>query len=147
MSESTASFRGLIAWQKAQELAVSVLNELAKLPSGKQVDLVGAQLARSVGSVSANIAEGYGRFSPGAYRNHLSIARGSLFETESWIDLLSRTGYLSGETNSLLVARCSEVGRLLTTLMRNAPNARSLRINDDQEEYRYSEVDEFVDGN
>jgi four helix bundle protein len=145
--DRTTNFRSLIAWQKAQDLAVLVLGELAKLPGGKKVDLVGAQLARSVGSVSANIAEGYGRFSPGAYRNHLSIARGSLFETESWLDLLFRTGHLSEETNSLLVGRCSEVGRLLTALLRNATNAGSPRISDGQGDYFFSETEEFVDGN
>jgi four helix bundle protein len=40
--------------------------------------------------VPANIAEGYGRYSDGANRNHLSIAGGSLFETQSWLDLLAR---------------------------------------------------------
>ena len=45
-------------------------------------------MMRSAGSVPANIAEGYGRYSQAAYRSHLSIARGSLFETQSWIDLL-----------------------------------------------------------
>ena len=67
----------------------------------------------------ANIAEGYGRYYEAAYRNHLSIARGSLFETETWIDLLQRSGCISDETNTMLVTQCGEVGRLLTSQMRN----------------------------
>jgi four helix bundle protein len=64
--------------------------------------MMGTQLVRAAGSVPANIAEGYGRYSQGAYRNHLSIARGSLFESESWIDLLFQAGHLSAEVNASL---------------------------------------------
>ena len=119
MEASTAGFRKLILWQKAQDLAASVMHELGQLRRHGDADLVRAQLVRAAGSVAANVAEGYGRFSPGAYRNHLSIARGSLFETESWIDLLYRNGHLPEDVAARLTQQCSEVGRLLTKSMRD----------------------------
>jgi four helix bundle protein len=70
MTESHSGFRSLAAWQKSQDLGVRVIEGLRKLPREQGAASLSGQLVRSVGSVSANIAEGYGRYSEGAYRNH-----------------------------------------------------------------------------
>jgi four helix bundle protein len=133
--DSTAGFRNLVVWQKAQQLAARVVGESTRLPKQQAAAILAAQLLRSAGSVSANIAEGYGRFSPGAYRNHLSIARGSLFETESWIDLMHSSGYLSDDTTQQLLVLCGDVGRLLTTMMKGIPANNPQRIRDVRAQY------------
>src|SRR6478609_662432 len=46
---------------------------------------LGKQLTSSVDSISANIAEGYGRFFIKENINFCFYARGSLLETKSWI--------------------------------------------------------------
>lgn len=48
-------------------------------------DTIGKQLVRSADSVSANIAEGYGRYFYKETRQFLFYTRGSLLETKSWI--------------------------------------------------------------
>jgi four helix bundle protein len=88
------------------------------LPKSRAVDLICAQPIRSAGSVPAKIAEGYGRFSKAAYRNHLSIARGSLFETQSWLDLLTRQNLMTAEVAADLDYQCEELARVLTARMR-----------------------------
>jgi len=120
MTDESASrhFRNLIHWQMGQELAVEIVKLVGELPRGRASDLLGAQLVRSAGSIPANIAEGYGRFSKAAYRNHLSIARGSLFETQSWLNLLARQSLISPEVVSVLDGRCEELARVLTARMR-----------------------------
>ena len=145
MGESTAGFRKLILWQKAQDLAAQVMIELGQIKGRGDVNLVRAQLVRSAGSIAANIAEGYGRFSPGAYRNHLSIARGSLFETESWIDLLSRNGHLSDEVSGHQKRQCSEVGRMLTASMRELGRNGKGAIREEGAEYLIDDSDALVD--
>jgi four helix bundle protein len=104
-------------------LAIECCNLVDQLPRKRSADILGAQLLRSAASVPANIAEGYGRFSPGAYRNHLSIARGSLTETESHIYLLLRAGHIAEVVADRLVVLCTEIGRLLTTSMKSLPVA------------------------
>ncbi|HEY7466017.1 MAG TPA: four helix bundle protein [Dehalococcoidia bacterium] len=114
----TEGFRGLVVWQKAQAFALEVSRQTGKLPRTGNGAVMVNQLVRAAGSVPANIAEGYGRYSQGAYRNHLSIARGSLFESESWIDLMLKDGHLSNEVATELLGRCHELARLLTQRMR-----------------------------
>lgn len=112
--EATYSYRNLKLWQKAQELAVEVVRVVDGLPSRRSSDVVARQLVGAATSVAANIAEGHGRFTLPAYRNHLSIAKGSACETDSWIDLLGRLGSVDEATESRLHARCSDLIGALT---------------------------------
>jgi four helix bundle protein len=49
-------------------------------------DTVGKQMARAADSIGANLAEAYGRFHYGDKLQFLYYARGSLFETEYWLN-------------------------------------------------------------
>jgi four helix bundle protein len=120
---TSEDFTRMTLWVRSLELAAEVARLVAKLPRERTADVIGTQLMRSIGSVPANIAEGYGRYSQAAYRSHLSIARGSLFESQSWIDLLERTGFLSEETKKGLITSCQEVGRMLTFRMKSLGRA------------------------
>lgn len=48
-------------------------------------DTVGKQMARSADSISANIAEGYGRFHYKEDKNFCYFSRGSIIETKGWL--------------------------------------------------------------
>jgi four helix bundle protein len=108
------SFRNLVLWQKAQQLAEEVVAVVAGLPPGPVGAVVGRQLLGAATSVGANVAEGHGRFSLAAHRHHLSIAKGSACETDGWLDLLRRTGYLDAATEGRLHQQCLELIRMLT---------------------------------
>jgi len=101
-------------WQKAQTFAVALTQLMPELPQNRSGDVLASQLLRSGSSIAANVAEGYGRYSQAAYRNHLSIARGSAFETESWLDLLVRSGFVSESKIKPLMGQCTELQKLLT---------------------------------
>jgi four helix bundle protein len=135
MTRENVGFRALTVWQKAQDLAAEIATLVRDLPRDRAADTIGIQLLRSACSIAANIAEGYGRYSEGAYRNHLSIARGSLFETESWIDLLARADYVDKEQLATLLSQCQEIGRLLTTQMRSMGPANGRVIRDEEASY------------
>lgn len=47
---------------------------------------IGYQIVRSVDSIPANISEGYGRFHFKEQRQFCYIARGSLYETRTWLE-------------------------------------------------------------
>ena len=113
------SFRNLILWQKAQDLALAAIKVVAGLPRDNTAQVIARQLVASTGSIGANIAEGHGRFSLGAHRYHLSIAKGSACESDGWLDLLRRAGYIDADTEGRLHADCVEVIRMLTAKIRN----------------------------
>ena len=53
-------------------------------------DTIGKQLSRSADSISANIAEGYGRFYYKESKQFYFYSRGSLQETKSWLSKCRR---------------------------------------------------------
>src|SRR6202012_3969548 len=48
-------------------------------------DTIGKQLSRSADSISANIAEGFGRYHYKENKNFCYFSRGALIETKGWI--------------------------------------------------------------
>ena len=106
MEQEPYSFRNLALWQRAQELALGVIKMSESLPKSEAARSISRQVVSSSGSVAANIAEGQGRYSVAAYRNHLSIARGSTAETDSWLDLLARAGYIEPDVAKQLHDEC-----------------------------------------
>src|SRR3990170_5974695 len=112
------SYRNLDLWRRAQELALAVVKVSESLPKSEAARSIARQVVSSSGSVAANIAEGHGRYSVAAYRNHLSIARGSIAETDSWLDLLARAGYIKPDAAGHLHDQCETLLGALTRQMR-----------------------------
>ncbi|MGB6894493.1 MAG: four helix bundle protein [Dehalococcoidia bacterium] len=133
------SFRKLDVWQLAQELALDVIEAAAALPSTPATSVLARQFIASASSVGANIAEGHGRYSVAAYRNHLLIARGSACETDSWLDLLKRGGYLDAETEDRLHRKCDSLVAILTAKIRQLDEIERKRkgkaVRQEPEEY------------
>ncbi|NJN18285.1 MAG: four helix bundle protein [Oscillochloris sp.] len=113
------SYRNLIVWQKAQELAHEVIAVTRKLPQSWANAVIARQIIASATSVGANIAEGHGRYSVGAHRNHLSIAKGSAAESDSWLDLMRREQVLTDEEEARLHKLCVELMKMLTGKIRD----------------------------
>jgi four helix bundle protein len=128
-------FRQQVLWRKAQDFAAEIAKLTVELPADRATAVIGNQLLRAASSISANIAEGFGRYSQPAYRNHLSIARGSAFESESWLDLLHRRGYLTNAAFDTLLAACDELQSLLTLRMKSLADGRTYAVREEQVPY------------
>ena len=63
--------------------------------------------------------KGYGRQTDREFRQFLSVARGSVFEVETQLEICIRQNYLSVPDAKTALALCDEVGRMLTTLSRH----------------------------
>ncbi len=113
MAEGDRGLETLQVWQKAMSLAKDVYeNALPALPAEEKWALK-EQLRRSVQSVPANIAEGYGRFYYQESIRFCYIARGSREETFSHLTLAQQIGYLSSETHRKLAQEIDELRRML----------------------------------
>jgi four helix bundle protein len=105
----------LIAWQKAMDLVESVYKATASFPREEIYGLT-SQVRRAAVSVPSNIAEGQGRKSTMEFLHHLSIAYGSLTETETQLLIAGRLAYLEQKKVDHLIDQTNEVGRLLNGL-------------------------------
>lgn len=107
--------RDLIVWQKARKLAAASYILARRLPPDEQFGMK-SQMQRAAMSVTSNIAEGHGCFGKGDYTRHLSIARGSLMELESLLEVGSDVGYFEEQAIKAPLSLADEVGRMLWVL-------------------------------
>lgn len=84
----------LHVWQEAMELVQEVYEISAHFPQAEVYALT-SQMRRSAVSVPSNIAEGAARNGNKEFLHFLSIARGSLSELETQVQVAHRLGYMS----------------------------------------------------
>jgi len=95
-AKAIRTYRDLVAWQLGMDLAQMVFRLTGSFPKSEQYGMV-AQMRRSAASVPANIAEGYGRGRKAEFRRFLEIARGSLFELQTFAELARRLEWIQGK--------------------------------------------------
>lgn len=115
MSEIT-SFRDLVIWQKGMLLCKEIYKASKYFPKEENYCLT-SQIHRSAISVPSNIAEGYGRGSRKDYLRFLKIARGSLFELETQIELAFNIGFIQHSHFQTLLTTSSEIAKMLNSLI------------------------------
>jgi four helix bundle protein len=113
------SYKSLIVYQKAKQLTVDIINYFSGVKIPKSIEFLINQLFRSISSIGANIAEGYGRHYKGSFKQFLGIARGSSFESDFWLEILIETKYFDINQIIKFQERNTELMKILTTLMKN----------------------------
>jgi four helix bundle protein len=116
------TFRDLVAWQKAMQLAKGVYQVTRGMPDSEKFGLT-AQMRRAAVSVPSNIAEGHGRQSLPDYIRFLKVARGSLMELQTQLILAHELGLIS--VSAELGEVRAETDRVLQGLIRSLENLRS----------------------
>jgi four helix bundle protein len=113
MSES---FRDLLAWQKGMALAAEVYRVTADFPSREIYGLT-RQVRSAAVSVPSNIAEGKGRQTKRDYVQFLYRARGSLYETQTQLELARDLQMLAPDAYAMVENKAVEAGRVLNGLI------------------------------
>lgn len=112
------SFENLIVWQESQSLAVEVYRLTKNFPK-EEVFGITSQIRRASSSVSANIAEGFGRSTTKDKLQFMTIAYGSLLETKNFIYLATKLGYMTDESQVETVEHIVRCQRLLNGFKRS----------------------------
>ncbi len=112
------SYRDLETWQQAVSLVLEVYRVTKLFPKEELFGLT-SQVRRAVVSIPSNIAEGQGRASTKEFLHHLSIAYGSLCETETQILIAKELGYLGEPDYKSLLDLAGSVGRLINGLSKS----------------------------
>jgi len=81
-------------------------------------DTVGKQLVRSSDSISANIAEGFGRFHFKENKNFCYFSRGSLLETKTWLHKARSRNLVSEEKHTILIKELEQIHIKLNTYIK-----------------------------
>jgi len=84
----------LDVYRLAEDLSDMIWYDFDKW-SNKVQKTIGYQIIRSSDSIAANIAEGYGRYTPTDRKKFYLYSRGSFEETKSWLRKLIRRKVLS----------------------------------------------------
>jgi len=87
-------------------------------------DIVGGQLARAADSIGANIAEAFGRFHFGEKVQFLYYARGSLYETQYWINRTQARQLMSAEQAQNYTKQLSELARQMNAFISHLKSQR-----------------------
>lgn len=88
------SFKDMVVWQNAIAVSKEVFEMTISLPKSEDYGLT-SQIRRSANSVSANVAEAFGRKSKKDKSIFYVYARGSAFETQSHLEYGQKVGYFS----------------------------------------------------
>ncbi len=110
------SHKDLVVWQKSMDLVIGTYTLTDTLPSKEQFGLI-SQMRRAAISVPSNIAEGYERNSTGSYAQLLPMARGSLLELETQIELCIRLNYIKLIDSKNIQDNILEISKMLSSLI------------------------------
>lgn len=117
------NFRELEVWQVAKRLSVSIYRISRCLPYSERATL-GDQMRRASVSVASNIAEGSGRWTDKQCVHYLRIARGSLQELQTQLEIAEELSMLQSSEVAELAKMADQTSRLLAGLIRYRSNPR-----------------------
>ena len=110
-------YENLEVWNRAVDFAVRVIDLVETINTGRKHYRLFEQIEASSTSVSMNLAEGKGRFSQKEFVQYCYIARGSLYETVTLLEIFKRKGWISEEEFSSLKSEGIEIASMIRGLI------------------------------
>jgi len=110
-------FKDLRVWQRSKELAVAVYKATEEGPLARDFGLRD-QMRRASVSVCSNIAEGDERDTDKDAVRFFYMAKGSLAELITHLEIAGEIGYLDSDTKLNFEEYCREIGKMLGALIK-----------------------------
>jgi four helix bundle protein len=111
------TYKELVVWQKAKALAVEVYRATERFPKSESFGLTN-QMRRAAVSIPSNIAEGQGRGTRPDFAKFLCVARGSLLELETQLEIAMELGMGNSDELRKLNDDCYKTLGLLNRLLK-----------------------------
>lgn len=111
-----ADFYHLNAWKENHKLAVKVYKVTKKFPKEEKYGLTN-QIRKAVSSITANIAEGFGRYHFADKVRFYHQARGSVKEVQNFLYLAKDLGYLEEKEAKKLWIQSKKGEKLINGLI------------------------------
>ena len=118
----TFQFEKLLVYQKSLDFADEVCTATEQFSRG--YGFLVDQLNRASLSISANIAEGNGRFTKADRKNFFIIARGSVQECVPLLELARRRSLINDVRHVELKSNLEEISKMLSGLINGLENRK-----------------------
>lgn len=115
-------YEKLLVWQRSLEWADRILTIAENIVRKRKHYRLIEQIESSCTSVPMNIAEGKGRFSKKEFVHFLYIARGSLYETMTLLELFLKRQWVSREDFITVKNETREIAKMLNALINSIRN-------------------------
>jgi four helix bundle protein len=109
-------FEKLQVYQKAIDFAGKIYNITKTFPDNEIYGLSG-QIKRAAVSISANIAEGNGRYNKKDFAQYLRIARGSIYECIPLLTIAYKQDFIDKLKYEELIVDCNELAKMVNGLI------------------------------
>ena len=102
-----------IMLDKAKDFAVEIINMCKLIKEIKRESVLTNQLMHSGTSIGANIHESKYAHGTADFISKMQIALKECYESEYWLELLNRTGYIDDEQYKKIINDCGQIRRML----------------------------------
>ncbi len=117
MKKGYQSFKELKVWQEARTLAVRIYKITSSGALSRDFGFRD-QIRRAAISIPSNIAEGYERGTDKEFIRYIMIAKGSIAELRTQLEIAKEIDYLDSQIYDELENLCNKIGAMLTKLIR-----------------------------
>ena len=117
------SYRDLLIWQRGMALVTYVYSLTKLFPKDEQYSIT-SQIRRSAVSIPSNIAEGFGGHHKQDYLRFLEIARGSLYELQTQLEISKNVNYLNKEELTKTIEMCNELEKMLNSFIKTIAQSK-----------------------
>ncbi len=114
----------LIIYSMSLELCNQIWNDVMVWDSFSK-NTIGKQLVRAADSISANISEAFGRYHLKEEKHFLYYARGSLYETKTFISIAHSRNLINSDKYIFLISQTDILGRKLNCFIKSVGNINS----------------------
>ncbi|MCP4177773.1 MAG: four helix bundle protein [bacterium] len=120
-----SNYKKLEVWNDALDWACETIKILESLDTNRKHYRLFEQIEASATSVAMNIAEGCGRYSKKEFVQYLYIARGSLFETITLLEIFNKLDWLENEHKTNLCNKAELISKKLNALIKSIKSSIS----------------------
>jgi four helix bundle protein len=125
MKTDDFNFKELMIWDKAIRFAKNVITIVEQNKSDRHHFRLLEQIESSVSSISMNIAEGKGRYSKKEFVQYLYIARGSLYETITLLNIFFQLNWIDKNDLIDLEEQGKELGRMINGFINSIKDSKT----------------------